>query len=268
MELKVFDENGEESGSVLLPKQFDEEIRADLVHKAILAIWSHKRQPYGAKTDAGMRASAKLSRRRRAYRGGYGKGMSRIPRKVMTRRGTQMHLVGAVVPGTVGGRRAHAPKAEKKWDIKINDKERRKAIRSALSAVMKSDIVKARGHRIPENYPFVLDNSFESLDKTKQIVDVLKKLKFDAELERTSVKKIRAGKGKARGRKYVTKVGPLVVVGENCALQKSARNVLGLDIVKVNEVNAELLAPGTHLGRLTLFTKSALEKLEKEKLFM
>ena len=264
----MLDAEGAEKGKIALPIQFNEIVREDLVQKAIFAIWSHNRQPYGVKEGAGMRASAKLSRRRRNYRGSYGKGISRVPRKIMTRRGTQMNMVGAEAPGTVGGRRAHPPQSEKKFTLKINDSERKKAIRSALAAVMDSARVKQRGHKVPENYPFVLDNSVESFGKTKAFVAALGKLSLDAELARASQKKVRSGKGKSRGRKYQRKKGPLVVVGSDCALSKSARNVAGLDIVKINELNAEILAPGTHIGRLTLFTKSAIERLHKEKLFM
>ena len=38
-----------------------------------------------------------------------------------------MNWVGAFAPGTVGGRKAHAPNAEKIFDKKINKKENRKA---------------------------------------------------------------------------------------------------------------------------------------------
>ncbi len=41
----------------------------------------------------------------------------------------------------------------------------------------------------------------------------------------------------------------------------------GIDVVTVSRLNAELLAPGTHPGRLCIFTKSAIEKIEKENLF-
>ena len=53
-----------------------------------------------------------------------------------------------------------------------------------------------------------------------------------------------------------------------CEALKSARNVPGIDVAVVKNLNAELLAPGTHMGRLTLFTQAALDKLDKEKLFM
>jgi large subunit ribosomal protein L4e len=58
-------------------------------------------------------------------------------------------------------------------------------------------------------------------------------------------------------------VGPLIVVAENKGLFEAAGNLPGVDIVSVKNLNAELLAPGTHPGRLTLWTCSAIEQLEK-----
>ena len=37
--------------------------------------------------------------------------------------------------------------------------------------------------------------------------------------------------------------------------------------VPIQSLNAELLAPGTHVGRLTLFTDSALDVLSQRNLF-
>ncbi len=268
MELKIIDSAGAEKGKINLPVQFTEPVRSDLVKRAVLAIQTHKRQPYGSSIEAGMRHSAKLSRRRRNYRGAYGKGIGRTPRKIMNRRGTQMHWVGAMAPNTVGGRRAHPPKTDRLWAVKINIQERRKAIRSALAAVMQQELVKTRGHIVPANYPFILANDIENVDRTKKAVEILGKLNLANELTRAAQKSIRAGKGKLRGRKYQRKTGPLLVVSKDCLLEKSACNIPGIDVVKINNINAELLAPGTHLGRLTLFTQAAIEKLGKEKLFM
>ncbi|MBD3354664.1 50S ribosomal protein L4, partial [Candidatus Woesearchaeota archaeon] len=166
------------------------------------------------------------------------------------------------------GRRAHPPKAGKDWSKKINKKENKKAIRSALSAVVQQDIVKERGHLAPKNYPFIIDDSFESLSKTKEVKKALESLGFKKELKKSSKKTIRAGKGKSRGRKYRKKKGILIVVSKECSLSKAARNIPGTDIVPINSINAELLAPGAVPGRLTLFTESAINKLEKEKMFM
>ena len=79
--------------------------------------------------------------------------------------------------------------------------------------------------------------------------------------------KIRAGKGKRRGRRYKSGTSVLIVINEDKGLVKAARNIKGVDISTVDNLNAELLAPGTHAGRLTIWTESALEKLRGEELF-
>lgn len=257
-----------DAGSMNLPSQFEEPIRLDLISRAVHAYESQQRQAYGAKEGAGQRHSAKLSRRRRNYRGSYGHGISRVPRKIHTRRGTRFHWVGALAPGTVGGRRAHPPKAEKIWWQKINRKERKKAIRSAMAATLDKEIVSKRGHIIGENYPIIVDSSFEDIQKTKQVEQMLVKMGFENELSRCSKKKIRAGVGKTRGRKYKQKKGPLFVVSKSCKLIKAAANIPGVDVCEVKNVNVRLLAPGTVPGRLTVWSKAAIEIIEKEKLFL
>ena len=267
MKLDILDNSKNKTGEINLPSQFEEDFRPDLIHRAVLTLQSHKRQPYAASPDAGKRSSAKLSRRRRKYRGSYGIGISRVPRKILTRRGARMNWVGAFAPGTVGGRRAHPPKAEKIWWQKINEKERIKALRSAISATVIKDIVAQRGHLTPLDYPFILDDKFESLGKTKEVVKALENLGFGKELERVQKKKVRAGKGKSRGRKYQKKKGPLIVVSNTSKLMEAASNIPGIDIVLVKNINAELLAPGAKPGRLTLWTSAAINMMDKEKLF-
>ncbi|RKZ06220.1 50S ribosomal protein L4, partial [Candidatus Fermentibacteria bacterium] len=268
MKLTIRDTANKEKGSITAPSQFAEPYRPDLIIRAVLSLKSRARQPYGAKPGAGMRPSAELSRRRRKYRGSYGFGISRVPRKIHSRRGPRMYWVGALAPGTVGGRRAHAPKAEKKWEQKINKKENRKAIRSAMAATLDTALVKARGHKTPDTHPFIIADAFEQLKKTTDVIEAFAALGLGAELDRSYQKKIRAGKGKARGRKYKRRTGPLVVINNDEApLIKAANNLPGVEIVTVDKLNAELLAPGTHAGRLTLYTEGALKRLADEKLF-
>lgn len=268
MKIRLYDIEKKEIGKKELPKQFNEDIRPDLIKRAVLVIKSNKKQSYGAKKEAGKRASAIVSKRRRDYKTTYGIGQSRTPRKVMSRRGARMNWVGAFAPQTVGGRRAHPPKAEKVWSRKINKKERRKAIRSAISATISAELVRKRGHNIPDDYPFIVESKIESISKTKEIIGILSKLGLDKELERSAKRKIRSGKGKMRGRKYVTKKGPLIVVSKECKLINASKNILGVDVVEVKNLNAELLAPGADPGRLVLWTDKAIEALEKEKLFL
>jgi large subunit ribosomal protein L4e len=267
MKISIYEKDKKKS-EVNLPSQFDEEKRADLIKRAVLAEQSNERTPYGTDPEAGMKHSAKLSRRRRKYRGSYGFGISRVPRKILSRRGTRFNWAGAVAPGTVGGRKAHPPKAEKKWEQKINKKEKNFALRVGLSYSIDKTAVSERGHLIPTNYPLALSDSFEKIDKTKDAKTILEKLGFDKELERSSIKKIRSGKGKGRARPYKKKKGLLIVVSSDCKLLKSARNIPGIDIVKVEELTTSLLAPGTVPGRATLFTESAIKKIDKDRLFI
>jgi large subunit ribosomal protein L4e len=267
MKVKVFDQNKAETKSVTLPTQFSEPVRPDLIKRAVLALQASRRQKYGAKPDAGMRYSSFLSKRRHDYKGTYGIGQSRTPRKVLNRRGTRFYFVGATAPQTVGGREAHPPKADKNWEQKINIKERRKAIRAALAATMDAVLVQERGHKVPEGFPFVLDSSFETIQKTKDVVLALQKLGFAEEMQRAQETTIRAGAGKRRGRKTKTKKSFLFVVSKDCPLLKAAANIMGADVVPVNGLNAELLAPGTHSGRLTLYTDGALDILSQYQLF-
>ncbi len=266
MKTKIKDIKGKIGKEINFPKQFDEPVRKDLIKLAVLTLQANNRQPYGTKPSAGKRASAKISRRRHDYRGAYGYGISRVPRKILSRRGTRFNWEGAVAPGTVGGRKAHPPKAVKKWQKKINKKEKRKAIRSALSASIIEELVKKRGHII-KDYPLVVEDKFEDIEKTKDVIQVLGKLGLNDELKRCSIRKIRAGKGKSRGRKYKTKKGPLIIVSKDCKLKKAVSNLIGFDSEIVENINAELLAPGTIPGRAIIFTESAIKRLEDEKLF-
>jgi large subunit ribosomal protein L4e len=268
MKLQILDIKNKKSGEMDLPKQFSEEFRPNLIRRAVHSLQSRARQAYGTNPRAGMRHSSTLSKRRRKYRGSYGFGISRVNRKIMSSRGTRFNWVGAFSPQTRGGRRSHAPKAEKILVQKINKKENRKAIRSAMSATLDKGLVEERGHNLPQTYPFIVNSSFENLSRTKDVEKALLDLGFEKELERSMVKKIRAGIGKMRGRRYRRKKGVLIVTSEKCALSKSAKNIPGVDIIEAKSLNAEVLAPGTDAGRATLWTENAVKEIADKKLFI
>ena len=263
----IFSIDGKKGKSIDLPKQFSEEHRPDLIKRAHLALQTKLTQPYGAFPEAGKRPSADLPRRRRKYRTSYGHGISRVPRKAAWKRGTQFGWSGAVAPGTVSGRRAHPPKAEKNIIKSLNIKERRKAMRAALTLSVNADAIKARGHSFTD-LPSIIENKFESLARTKDVEKAMKALGLAKELTRVEGRKIRAGKGKMRGRKYKTKKGPLFVVGEKCKLLQSGINIAGVEVCIVNKLNVNLLAPGGVPGRLTLYSEKAIEKIKSGGLFM
>ena len=267
MKLDIITKEGKKD-NIDLPIQFNEPIRADIIKRAFEYEQSIGRQPYGAKPEAGLRHSTYLSKRRHDYKSTYGIGQSRTPRKVLSRSGSRMNYVGAFAPQTVGGRRAHPPKADKIWIKKINKKELQLAIRSAITATVSKDLPAIRGHKVPSSYPFIIDESITNLKKTKEVSDFLVSQGFTDELIRVKEKKIRAGKGKMRGRKYKKKIGPLFVVDSECALLKSASAIPGVDISIVDDLNIEMLAPGAVPGRVTLWSKKSIEKMKENKMFI
>jgi large subunit ribosomal protein L4e len=218
---KIFDLEGKSKGKLSLPPVFKTSLRPDVIKRAVLAIQSHRFQPQGRDPMAGKRTTAESL--------GVGRGIARVAR--IKGRGQR----AALIPFAVGGRRTHPPVVEKKIRKKIPRKEMKLALRSAVAATASKETVSSRGHMTDDvpDFPLV-------------VVD---------EIQR------RAGKGKRRGRKMKQAVGPLLVISENKGVVEAARNLPGVDIVNVNNLNVELLAPGTHPGRLTVWTNSAFEKL-------
>ena len=232
MKAQIFNLKGEKEKQIELPKQFSEEIRPDLIKRAALVVQFSEKQPYGAAPRAGKRHAVRISRRRRDFKGSYGKGISRIPRKTLLRRWTQFYWVGAFAPGTVGGRRAHPPKSDKILSIKINKKEKRKAICSAISATINKELLQQKGVTALDNLPIIVDK-LESITKTKDLKKLLEKLGLKPEIERSKNKKIRSGVGKLRGRKYRIPCGPLLVVSKDSPLRKAC-NFAGFDVSLVD----------------------------------
>ncbi len=247
--------------TVALPSQFETPYRPDVIKRAVLAVQSRRYQPHGVDELAGKRNTAQ------SWQTGHGK--SRMPR--IKGSGTGAANKAGFAPGTIGGRVAHPPESRKVIVERINTKENRLAIRSAIAASANPEFVKARGHKIDNvpQIPLVVSDKLESLSSTKDTFEALVFLGLGDDLDRArNGRSIRAGKGKMRGRKMKTPKSLLIVVGEDSGITKAARNLPGVDITEVHGLNAELLAPGTHPGRLVVWTKSAIDRLEKENLFV
>ncbi|AUV82931.1 50S ribosomal protein L4 [Salinigranum rubrum] len=244
MKATVRDLNGDDAGEVDLPDVFDTPYRPDLIQRAVVAAQANRKQAYGADPYAGMRTPAESF--------GSGRGMAHVPRE---------NGQGRRVPQTVGGRKAHPPKAEKDQGKRINDKERQLAVRSAIAATADVDLVRERGHQFDSELalPLVVSDDFEDLVKTKEVVAFLESIGTHADIERADERKVRAGRGKTRGRKYRRAKSILFVTSEEPS--KAARNLAGADVATAANVSAEDLAPGTHAGRLTVWTESALAEV-------
>lgn len=250
MKANIIDLSGNTSSQVDLPPVFEEEYRPDLIKRAVLSAQANRLQPYGPHFYAGMNTSAQSW--------GPGHGVSRVPRLKNGRK-------AAGIPMAVGGRRSHPPRPEADRTEKINIKERRKAIRSAIAATASTDLVLARGHKFSRELPLVAENAIESLDKTADVRKFLVAAGLWDDVERAKLgRNIRAGKGKMRGRKYKNRKSLLIVAASDQGLGKAARNLPGVDFITVEKLNAELLAPGTQAGRLTIWTESSLQKLSEK----
>ena len=248
MKANVYSLEGEIEEEIDLPPVFETEYRPDVIRRAVLSCISRRIQPRGTKKDAGKRHVVHYL--------GTNRGISRVPRLAAAGRRA------AVVPQAVGGRRAHPPKVEKIYAEKINKKEKKLAVRSAIAMSSNPEIVRARGHRIDDikEVPLIVNDSLQDLEKTQEVAEVFKTLGAWGDVERARKKKIRSGRGKMRGRKYKKKKGPLLVVTKPV---RSAQNLAGVDVVTVENLGPEHLAPGTHPGRLVIWTRSAVKKLEE-----
>ena len=244
MKVSVHDLDGEDAGEVELPDVFGTEFRPDIIRRAVHAAQANRKQDYGADEYAGMRTPAESF--------GSGRGMAHVPRE-----GGQARRV----PQSVGGRRAHPPKAEKDRSFDINDGERKLAIRSAIAATADAEVVAERGHAFDEEtqLPVVVEDEFADLTKTKEAVETLSALGVYADVERADETNVRAGRGSTRGRKYRRPKSVLVVTSEEPS--RAARNLAGADVTTAREVDAEDLAPGGQPGRLTVWTESALAEV-------
>ena len=125
--------------------------------------------------------------------------------------------------------------------------------------------IKKRGHLITKikQLPIIIEDKFQEITKTKQVREILKKLNLEEDIIKSEKRKIKAGKGKTRGRKYRRRKSILIVIKEDKGIKKSAKNIPGVDIATVKELNAEILAPGGQAGRATIYTKSAIEEIKK-----
>merc|ERR1712196_271806 len=167
----------------------------------------------------------------------------------------------------MGGHMFSPMKTWRRGHRKVNLKEKRLAVASALAASAVPSLVMARGHVVDEvaEIPLVVSDAAQTITKTNKAVDLLKSIGVYADVAKSAKSKnIRRGKGKMRNRRYTCRKGPLVVVtSADQGLAKSVRNLPGVDVANVERLNLLDLAPGGHLGRLCIWTKSALAKLDE-----
>ncbi|CAH0478495.1 unnamed protein product [Peronospora belbahrii] len=256
--VSVLSIDGEKStviSQVVLPAVFTSPIRPDVVKFVHTNMAKNRRQAYGVSREAGHQHSAESW--------GTGRAVSRIPR--IQGGGNQSSGQAAFGNMCRGGRMFAPTRIWRKWHRKINVNQRRFAVASALAASAVPALVMARGHRIDKipEVPLVLDDTVESIQKTTEALKILAKIGADVEVEKVKAsKKVTTGRGKSRNRRYTMRRGPLIVYANANGAEKAFRNIPGVELANVERLNLLQLAPGGHLGRFIIWTKSAFQKLD------
>merc|ERR1719469_1634618 len=155
-------------------------------------------------------------------------------------------------------------KTWRRWHRRVNVTQKRHAVATALAASSLPPLVMAHGHRVGDvaELPLVVSDGLESIQKTKQALETLKKLGCGDDLQRVlDSKKVRAGKGKMRNRRYTMRLGPLVIYNEDNGIVRAMRNIPGVETACVTRLNLLKLAPGGNFGRFVIWTQGAFKKL-------
>ncbi|KAF2906144.1 hypothetical protein ILUMI_00036 [Ignelater luminosus] len=256
--ITVYSEKGEElkDQSLVLPAVFKAPIRPDVVNFVHQQISFNHRQPYCVSAKAGHQTSAESW--------GTGRAVARIPRV----RGGGTHRSGQGAFGNMcrGGRMFAPTKAWRRWHRRVNVNQRRYALASAVAASGVPALVMSKGHiveKIPE-LPLVISDKVQEFTKTKQAVIFLRRIKAWEDIQKVyKSQRIRAGKGKMRNRRRIQRKGPLIVYNKDQGLRRAFRNIPGIDLVSIDQLNLLKLAPGGHVGRFIIWTQSAFQKLDK-----
>jgi large subunit ribosomal protein L4e len=221
----------------------------------------NKRQAYGVKCHFGPTGIV-AGHQHSAHSWGTGRAVSRIPR--VSGGGTHRAGQGAFGNMCRGGRMFAPTKIFRRWHRKMNTAQKRQAVASCLAASASAPLVEARGHRISDRVkeiPLVVDG-IESIVHTKEAISCLVNLGLNDELEKSRCKHSRPTKGKMRGRRHKQRKGPLIVFKNDLGIVKSFRNIPGVDICRVDSLNLLQLAPGGHVGRLIIWSKTSFEIME------
>ncbi len=245
---KIFTIKGTAKGDMKIPAIFSKKLRKDLIQRSVVAEHSQRRQRQSIDSESGFRTSASyFGSRNVSYRQTINRAMSRLPREKPGGGG-----LGKVrrVPQSVGGHRAHPPKG-KDYSKKINKKEWKNALHTAIAATNNLNLIRDRGHKVNDKIelPIIIEDAIQDVKKTSEIIKIFKSIGLSDELERC-----RSG----------DKTGLLLVIAEDNGVRTAAGNLPGIEVASLNDLSVELLAPGTHPGRLTIWSESALKNLSED----
>jgi len=251
----VFSASGSVEGQLELPPVFETPVRPDIIQKAYINLESHRFQPKGTHPTAGMDVVA------RSNDPPTGRGVSRIAKMRGGGGGRQGQAGG--VASVRGGRQAHPPKVQKVIHKKINRKENRLALCSAIAATGYGRLVESRGHRVGsvESFPVVLSDAIESVARAQDLIRTIESLGLSADTARLRNRKARTGKSALRGRPKKAGKSILFVVSAPEKLAKAAGSIPGVDVRAVRDLSVLDLAPGSTLIRLVIYSAAAMREI-------
>ena len=259
MKITTYTTTGTKDGEIELPLIFSTPFRRELIHKAWINLTSHKFQPQGRHPSAGQDVVADSNDPPT------GQGGSRVARAQGGGGGRLGQ--GAEVASTRGGRQAHPPIVGKVIYKKLNKKENKLALCSAIAATSSKTIIESRGHKIEgiESFPIIVSDDIESISKSNEIVKVLESLKLTQDTDRLESRKSRSGQSRLRGRSKKVGKSVLFVTKEDKEMSKAIGALPGVEVKSVKDLSVLDLAPGSHPIRLTVYSKSAIEEIAKIK---
>ena len=259
MKANTFSTSGTKEGEIELPLIFSTPFRRELIHKAFTNLTSHKFQPQGRHPTAGQDVVADSNDPPT------GQGVSRVAR--MSGGGGGRQGQGGEVASTRGGRQAHPPIVEKVIYKKLNKKENRLALCSAIAATASKDLVKLRGHKIDgiESFPIVISDDIESISKASEISKILESMNLSQDVKRLLSRKPRTGKSSLRGRSKKVGKSVLFVTKDASKISKAIGSFPGVEAVNAKDLSVLDLSPGSDPIRLTVYSKSAIEEIGKIK---
>ena len=253
MQADVYSIEGNKKETLELPQVFSMEYREDLVKRALLSEQSERFQPQGHSPLAGLQTTALYVGTYGGYRRGRHMGIAIRPRQKLG--GGAMGDVRRI-PSAVKGKRAHPHMTIKIIKERINKKEYSKALESAIAGCAISTEINAR-HQVGKTLPIIIEDAIEKVAKTKDLIKVLNSLGFSKDIEVSHKPKLMTGRG-SRKRKFRKTL--LIIVNDSKSVGKAGRNIAGVDVIGVKELNIEALAPGA-LPRPTVWSKSAVAAL-------
>lgn len=258
MKTPTFSLTGTKQDEIDLPKIFSTPFREDLIHRVFVNLDSHHYQRQGRYPMAGMNVVA------RSNDPPTGHGQARVAR---IRGGGPRRGEAAGVAMVRGGRQAHPPTSEKNVYKKLNKKEKKLALCSAIAATTSKEMTASRGHRVEkiESFPIIVSDDIEAISKAKEISKVFDALNLTNDIKRLENRKARSGRSVIRGRKTKTGKSILIVTKDPTKLAKACGSFPGVDVRAASQLSVLDLAPGSKPIRLTVYTKSAISELEKVK---